>query len=482
MSETLKEKTSKGLFWGTINNGGQQILNLIFGIFLARLLNAEDYGMIGMIMIFSVIASSLMESGFISALANKKEVTHDDLNAVFWFNILVGILLYVILFFCAPLIADFFEKPTLVPLSRITFLMFVISSFGITPRAILFRNLQTKETAISSISALVISGTVGVILAYNGMSYWGISIQYLVSCLVMTLSCWYFAHWKPSFTTNFRPLHGMIGFSSKLLVTNIFTNIYNNLFSVLFGKFYSQTYVGNYTQANKWNSMGYSFITGTLQGVAQPVLAQVRDDHERQKMVFRKMLRFTAFISFPIMFGLSLVSYELIVITITQKWVIAASFLQILCIDGAFIPINRLYSNLIISKGRSNIYMWNTITICLLQLAVMLSLRSYDVYVLITTFVVIDILWMFVWHYFVWRIINLRLQDAIKDVFPFAFIATLSMIVSYWLTSSFENIYLVFLLKIVIATTVYLGTLWMLDAKILKESIDFFLKKKSEVN
>lgn len=477
MNETLKEKTAKGLFWGGLSNGIQQLLNLVFGIFLARILDANDYGMVGMLTIFSQIAASLQESGFIAAIANKKEVTHRDYNAVFWFSTLAGLVLYAILFFCAPLIADFYDEPALIPLARFSFLTFFISSFGIAPRAVLFRNLKARESAIASIAALSISGVVGIILAHNGMSYWGLAIQTFIFATIVMLLSWYFAKWKPVFWINFAPLREMIGFSSKLLITTIFMHINNNLFSVLFGKFFSAAEVGNYTQANKWNTMGHSFISNTIQSVAQPVLAQVREEKERQKNIFRKMLRFTAFISFPLMLGLSLVSRELITITITEKWLAAAAIMQILCIDGAFNPIMKLYTHLIISKGKSNIFMWNTIILSLVQLGVMLLLHPYGVQTMIIVFVIINTLWLMVWHYFAWREIRITCWEALKDILPFALTAVLVMGVAYFATLSIENIYLLCISKIIIAAPLYIGILWLMNANILKECMDFLRKK-----
>lgn len=477
MTETLKEKTAKGLFWGGFSNGLQQLLNLIFGIFLARILNEEDYGMVGMLTLFSLIAGTLQESGFTAAIVNKKQVEHRDYNAVFWFSISAGLVLYIIFFFCAPLIADFYDEPRLIPLARFSFLTFFISGFGIAPRAVLLRNLKIKESAIASVTALSISGVTGIILAYNGMSYWGIAIQTFIFAAIVMLLSWYFAKWKPVFSINFTPLRGMIGFSSKLLITTIFMHINNNLFSVLFGKFFSATEVGNYTQANKWNMMGHSFISNTIQSVAQPVLAQVREEKERQKNIFRKMLRFTAFISFPLMLGLSLISRELIVITITEKWLAAAAILQILCIDGAFNPIMKLYIHLIISKGKSNIFMWNTIILSLIQLTAMLALHPCGVRTMIIVFVIINTLWLMVWHYFAWREIRITCWEALKDILPFGLIAALVMGITYFITRSIENIYLLCLSRIIVAAPLYLGTLWLLNANVLKECMDFLEKK-----
>ena len=227
--QNLKEKTANGLLWGAVSNGVQQILNLVFGILLARLLLPEDYGMVGMLTIFSLIAASLQESGFISALNRKEETTQADYNAVFWFNILCSSGIYILLFLCAPLIAEWFHEPKLTALARFSFLSFVISSLGTTPRAYLFRHLKVKQTAWMSLAALFISGTTGVLLAWQGFAYWGIAVQNLTFCAMVTLFSWYFSGWRPSRHIDLRPLRGMIGFSSKLLITNIFNHINNNI-------------------------------------------------------------------------------------------------------------------------------------------------------------------------------------------------------------------------------------------------------------
>lgn len=277
MSDTsLKEKTAKGLFWGGFSNGIQQLLNLGFGIVLARLLDASDYGMVGMLTIFSAIAAALQEGGFISALTNRKETLHKDYNAVFWFSLMCSTTIYILLFFAAPLIADFYDTPELIPLSRLSFLGFVISSMSIAPRAYLFKNLRIKDTTVISISSLIVSGIVGITLAANGFAYWGIALQSISFITVMTILNFYFSHWRPRFRFDFTPIKEMIGFSSKIIITNIFTIINNNLFSVLLGKFYSEREVGNFTQANKWNGMGHTTITGMINGIAQPVFTRCR--------------------------------------------------------------------------------------------------------------------------------------------------------------------------------------------------------------
>lgn len=479
MSESsLKEKTAKGLFWGGFSNGAQQLLNLAFGIVLGRLLDASDYGMVGMLTIFSAIASALQEGGFVSALTNRKEVCHKDYNAVFWFSILCSITIYILLFFAAPLIADFYKIPELIPLSRFSFLGFVIASMSIAPRAYLFKNLKIKETTLISISSLGISGTVGILLAANGFAYWGMATQSITFVTVMTILNFYFSHWRPKLEFDFKPIREMIGFSSKLIITNIFNIINNNLFSVLLGKFYSAQEVGNFAQANKWNGMGHTLITGMINGIAQPVFTSVVDDRARQLAIFRKLLRFTAFISFPAMLGLSLVSKELIVITVGAKWLPSAYILQILCIWGAFIPIINLFSNLIISRGHSSIYMWNAICLSVLQLIAVCGMYPYGLEWMLRIFVIINISWLFVWFGFVRREIQLTLYAMLKDLSPYLLLSATLVIGTYYVTLPIENLYLSMAAKVALVAGFYALILWRLQSVIFRESIEFLLKKR----
>ena len=478
MSEaSLKEKTAKGLLWGGISNGLQQLLNLVFGIFLARLLTPADYGMVGMLTIFSLIASTLQDSGFTAALTNKKDIKQEDYNAVFWFSISTGVVLYLLLFMAAPFIADFFHQPELKALARYSFLGFVISSTGTAQNAYIFRNLMVRQKAQSVCLGLFISGIIGITLAYHGYSYWGIATQSLIYVSVVNGSYWIFSPWRPDFKINFKPLKGMISFSYKMLITNIFNHLNNNIFSVILGKFYNEKEVGYYNQANKWNYLSYSLVNGMISGVAQPVLAQVANDQERQLRVFRKMIRFTAFVSFPAMFGLSLIAPEFITIAITDKWMNSAHILQLLCIHGAFIPIITLYSNLIVSKGKSNIYMWNTISIGLIQILTLLALYPYGLRTMILTYVALNIAWLLVWHYFVWKEIRYSLIHLAKDMMPYVMMAAGVMVATYYLTLSIENIYLLIVSKIAIAAVLYIVLMWLSGSKTFKESLHYLLHR-----
>jgi O-antigen/teichoic acid export membrane protein len=223
--------------------------------------------------------------------------------------------------------------------------------------------------------------------------------------------------------------------------------------------------------------MGHSLISGMIHGVAQPVFTQITDDKERQLRVFRKMMRFTAFVSFPAMFGLSLIASELITIAITDKWIESAQILSLLCISGAFIPITNLCSNLVISKGKSNIYMWNAIALGLLQLLVMCLIHSYGIHTMVTTYVCINICWFMVWHHFVHKEIRYKFIHLLMDILPFLFISAGVMIATHYLTSSIIDIYLRFICKIVTAGILYILMMWISGAQTFKESLQYLKKK-----
>ena len=472
MAETLKDKTAKGLVWGGINNGATQVLNAIFGIVLARMLTPDDYGLIAMLLVFSTVATALQDSGFVIALTNKRDATHEDYNAVFWFNIVVSFLLYALLFLVAPLIADFYSEPILTPLSRYFFLGFFIASFSIVPRAILFRQLRQRELAITGLTSLIISGAVGITMAYNGYAFWGIATQTLTFNLCITILSWYFSKWRPTlhsslFTLNsslFTPLRPLLGFSSKMLLTYIFNNINNNIFSLLLGRLYNKTEAGIYSQAQKWNVMGSNTITGMVQGVAQPTFVQMGDDKERLCRAFSKMLRFTCFISFPAMLGLALIAKEFIIVTVTEKWLPSASLMQLLCVAGAFLPIATLYYNMIISRGKSNVYMWNVIIQGCVILASLLAVHHIGggVRVMVMTYVIIIITWTAVWHSFVNRLIGYGWLRAMNDMLPYFFIALGTMLFTHHLSLTItEQPLELMCVRIIIAATAYLSVCYV---------------------
>lgn len=500
--QSLKDKTAKGMLWGGVSNGLQQLLNLLFGIVLARLLTPADYGMVGVLAIFSLIASTLQESGFTAALANKRDASHQDFNAVFWFSTLTGITLYALLFACAPLIARFFGEPALTPLARYSFLTFLVSSTGVAHNAWLFRHLKVRQNALINLAALTLSGTVGIGMALHGMAYWGLATQSLAYVACGTALRWWLSGWMPSWRFSLQPLRGMLGFSLRLLATNIFLHINHNLLTIILGRCYSKADVGHFNQGNKWNYMGYSTLQGMVQGVAQPVLREVGDDAGRQLRVLRKMTRFTAFASFPALIGLSLVAPELISLALTPKWAESAQVMQVLCLGSAFLPLQNLYSNLVISHARTDLYMRSVMAQGAVQIAVAVCCYRWGMMAMVTCYAAVNALWTVVWFLIARRRIALKVRHALADIVPFA-LAAAAAAVAAALTASFVgecltgtslasgspaagslsggSLWATMAVKAAVCATLYVGVMWACGSATLKETIAYLTPKKLRI-
>ena len=489
--ESLKDKTARGLFWGGMNNGVQQLLGLAFGIILGRLLDPSDYGMTAMLAVFSVIANELQSSGFKTGLINLREPRHEDYNAVFWFNIVAGALIYAVLFLAAPLIARFYGNPALIPLSRYVFLGFVFSSFGMAQSAYLTKQMQIKQIAKCGMTATLTSSLVSVAMAAMGFGYWALATQYLMYIAVNTLLLWCFSAWRPTLsplTSHLSPLKKLFPFSFRIMLSAIFTQLNANIMNLLLGRFYGEANTGHYNQAYQWSSKCFLLVGNMLKQVDQTVLVGLREERERQLAVLRKMVRFTAFISFPLLFGLAIVSHEFIMLAIGEKWAFAASLLPLLCLCGAFMPLSTLLTDSVISQHRSDIYLWSTIALGVLQIALMVGLWRQGIMVMVVAYTLLNIAWMFVWHFFVRRLMGYRLTDFLKDILPFAlaaaFVMGLTWLITYQFTvyslrftDDYLRLWILLISRVVMAMLLYYGLMRIAGAVILKEVIAFIKKK-----
>ncbi len=477
--ETLKEKTAKGLFWAALNSGTIQLLNLVFGIILAKQLSPGDYGIVGVLTIFTLIAGNLQSSGFTQGLTNIKSPTANDYNAVFWFNISVSAVLYVFLFLCAPLIAQYFHTPELTALSRFVFLNFFISSFGIAHNAYMFKNIMAKERTITGFVALTLSGICGITMACNGMAYWSLAWQSVLFAFIQNICRYYFTYkkWRPSLHFDFSPIRKMFSFSVKILLTSIVNTVNNNVLTFILGHQFPMAAVGNFTQANKWNTMAYSTVSGTIEQVAQPVLAQITNDSEREKRVFRKLMRFTALFSFPALFGLSLVSEEFILLTIGEKWNECVPLLQVLCVGGAFFAFTTMYQQLTVSSGRSDIYMWCNIAQIILQIMLIIATSHFGIFTMVVAYTVFSILWLGVWQGVAHHLIGIKIKEVAADILPFMLSAAAVMTATYFITLPITQMWAILIVRIAVATFLYLVVMKILRIEILNECIGFIKKK-----
>ena len=467
---TLKEKTAQGLLWGGLNSGIQQLVGLAFGIVLGRLLAPSDYGMMAMISIFSLVATALQDSGFRTALTNIEHPKHEDYNSVFWFNIIMASSLYVILFLAAPLIGEYYHTPRVVPLCRYAFLSIVIASFGTAQSAYLFKHLRAKQQAEAGALAVILSSLTGVGMAFAGMAYWSLATQGLVYVGINTLLQWHFSPWRPSIHgITFAPVRRMFRFSCKILATTIMTHVNNNVLNILLGHYFTPRDTGNYNQAYQWNTKCYSLVQSMVAQVAQPVLVSLNGEEGRQKDVFRKMMRFTAFITFPLLFGFGLVAKEFIVTAIGEKWLASAQLIQILCLSGATMPLSTLFSNMIISKGRSGTFFWCTFTLGLVQIATMIMIWPMGIRTMVIAYTLLNTSWLLVWLFFVRRLIGYGYWMFFCDVMPFALAAAGVMVVAYVATMPLSNLIALLISRFIIAVVLYYAVMKIARVKILAE-------------
>ena len=477
--------------WGAVNNGTMQVLNLLIGIIILRQLTPEDTGLVGMLAIFAAIAGNLQSSGFSTALINEKEPTPQQYNSVFWFNVLMGGLLYAVLCCSAPLIAWFFHQPRLTDLSRFLFLAFFISSFGISTNAYMVKNMMNREITIINITALVISGLTAIVMALNDMAYWSLAWQQVVNAMVLVVGRFWYVKWRPTLHFTFDYIRQSFSFSMKILVTMIVNTVNQNMLTVIFGRLFRDArVVGNFFQAYKWDSMAFQTVGGMLAQVAQPVLVSVRDERDRELQVFRKMLRFASFLSFPALFGLALVAREFILCTIGEEWTHCVPLLQILCLSGAFMPIYTLYQNLVISHGRSDVNMWLNIGQIVLQLIVILLFYREGITTMVVAYTIFNIVWLAAWQPFARRIIGLRTIDLLKDVLPFMLIAAAVMTITHFVTQwaivnyqlsiiHYQLLLALLFARILLAVVLYYAVMRLLRVAIMQECLQFIRRRSN---
>ena len=426
--------------------------------------------MMAMISIFSLVATALQDSGFRTALTNIEHPKDEDYNSVFWFNIIMASSLYLILFFAAPLIGEYYHTPRVVPLCRYAFLSIVIASFGTAQSAYLFKHLRAKQQAEAGALAVILSSLTGVGMAFAGMAYWSLATQGLVYVGINTLLQWHFSPWRPSIHgITFVPVRRMFRFSCKILATTIMTHVNNNVLNILLGHYFTPRDTGNYNQAYQWNTKCYSLVQSMVAQVAQPVLVSLNGEEGRQKDVFRKMMRFTAFITFPLLFGFGLVAKEFIVTAIGEKWLASAQLIQILCLSGAAMPLSTLFSNMIISKGRSGTFFWCTFTLGLVQIATMVLIWPMGIRSMVIAYTILNTSWLLVWLFFVRRLIGYGYWMFFCDVMPFALAAAGVMGVAYIATMPLSNLIVLLISRFIIAVVLYYVVMKIARVKILAE-------------
>ena len=357
MAESLKHKTVKGFIWSSIERFSVQGIQFLVMIIMARLLTPKDYGLVGMLTIFIAVAQSLIDSGFSQALIRKQNRTETDNSTVFYFNVVVGLLLYAVFYISAPWVALFYNSPELTALMRVICLSVVFNSFAVVQRALLTVNIDFKTQAKASLTAAIVSGIVGISMAYAGFSYWSIAAQQLVNLGLNTLLLWIFACWRPCWTYSWVSFRELFAFGSKLMASGLLDVVYRNMYLLVIGKVFTASSLGHYTRAHQFAEFPSSNLTGIMQRVTYPVLCQIQDDDERLAQIYRRFLRVSAFIVFPLLMGLSALAEPLILLVLKEQWLFTATLLQIICFSMMWYPIHAINLNLLQVKGRSDLFL-----------------------------------------------------------------------------------------------------------------------------
>ncbi len=357
MGDSLKKKTANGIIWSTIERFSTQGAGFIIGILIARMLSPDDYGLIAMVGIVFAISGVFVDSGFSSALIRKKDRTESDLSTVFYFNILIGLIATGLIFLSAPFIAKFYDNSELTNIIRVLSINVFIGSFGSVQQTLLSIRLDFKTQAKISLVCTIVSGLVALWGAYNNYGAWALVMQMVTSSFIRPIMLWSLVKWKPTKAFSKESFKSLFGFGSKLLVSALLDTAYNNIYSIVIGKVFSPAKLGLYSRASQLAAFPSSNITGIIQRVTFPVLSEIQDDDVRLATNYRKLLRFSAFIVFPMMIGLASVAKPLIEILLGDKWAGSAIYLQIICFAMMWYPIHAINLNLLQVKGRSDLFL-----------------------------------------------------------------------------------------------------------------------------
>lgn len=347
----LKEKTATTLKWNSIDRIASQVLYGLSGIVLANLLSKEDFGLVGVLTVFQAFALLFVDSGFGAALLQKKDPDEDDYSTVFWFNLIVGIAVYTVLYFCAPLIAEFFNAPALTAMSRVMFLTFVLTGLGIIQTNRLMKRMDVKQVAISDLFALSVSGCLGIILAYMGFGAWAIVWQSVALAGLRSGWLWMTGHWVPRRVFSMKTLRDIRRIGLSVFTSSFFNTFFLNLYNFVIGKWYSLSSLGIYTQADKWSKMGSASLSQILTSSFVPLLSKVQDDMETYHRYMQRIDRFTALMAFSFLLLLAACATSIFHFLFGTKWDMAIPLFQILCVRGVGVVFISLYSNFMMALG-----------------------------------------------------------------------------------------------------------------------------------
>ncbi len=380
MEKSLKSNAIFGMAWTAMERFGQQFLRLIIGIIIARILEPYMFGIVGMTVIFTDLAQSILDSGFGSALIQKKDRDETDYSTCFYFNVVVGLTLYIVLFMSAPYIADFYHTEELVNVIRIISIGFVLNSLIISQNAKLSVEFKFKVSAIINVTSYLISGVAGIVLAYTGFGVWALVFQQVLACLLRVFFIEIYTRWIPLLAFSRNSFNYLFNFGSKVLVSGFLFSIYNNLYTLVIGRIFAPAEVGHYNRANQFAALPSSTLIGIVMKVAYPLMSKVQDDTNRLRRSYQKFLRLPIYIIYPILVGLIVLAEPFIVLLIGEKWIFCVPLLQVLAFGYMFDPLTQVNLNILYVKGRTDLVLKLDIIKRIIGLGILFSTIPFGIW------------------------------------------------------------------------------------------------------
>lgn len=454
MAESVKNKAIKGAGWSFADNIMNQGITFLVGLVLARLLTPEEYGLIGIILIFIALFNSIVDSGFSNALIRKNDAKDIDYNTVFITNMVLSVVLFFALYFSAPAIARFFNQPSLAPLTRVMGSVVIINAFAIIHRTILVKRVDFKTQTKVSLIASVASGVIGIAMAVAGYGVWSLVGQQISRQLLNSVFLWVWTKWYPKIQFSIESFKELFSFGWKLLVSGLIDTVWREIYQVVIGKCYSAETLGQYTRAQQFGSIFSSNLTAVVQRVSYPVLSEIQDDKARLKAAYQKVIKVTMLVTFCCMLGLAAIAEPMIVTLIGEQWLPAVPLLQIICFMMMLYPLHAINLNMLQVQGRSDLFLKLEIIKKLIAVGPLLMGVFIDIYWMLLGSVITGFISYYLNSFYSGRFLNYSIWEQIRDILPSFIVAILMALVVFAL--SFINLPPFVLLVIQLLTGVVL--------------------------
>ena len=477
MPESLKKRTIKGVAWTSLDQVMTLGFGFVIGVVLARLLSPSDYGMLAMIAVFNAIAMAFVNSGFGNALIRKPDLTEDDNTTAFGFNIVVALVMVGVIWLIAPWAAQFYDKPILTSLLRVEGFLLIISSLRIVQNSQLSRALNFKAKMIVNVASQVIAGVVAIITAFRGFGVWALVIQHYVSGITGLVLLWMISPWRPRGRWNKASFGYLWGYGSKLLASGLLDTVYTNIYPIVIGKFYSAADLGQYTRAKGYANLPSQGLTGVLQQVTFPVLSQIQEDDDRLAYSYRRMLRFTVFLVFPIMIGMAALAHPLVISLVTNKWAQCVPYLQVICFASMWYPVHAINLNLLQVKGRSDLFLRLEIIKKLIITIAIFICVPFGIMGICIGAVCTSILCLAINTYYTGKLIHVGFFRQMMDMAP-TLLASLAMgTIIYFAVMPFGNDVIKLAIGIPVGIAFYLAVARIFRMPELQEAIDIIRRR-----